>query len=118
MNRGYENSVFPRSKTQPYLVLVYSEWCVLCLHILPLWQRLVDDLIPIGINLATVNYEKEIELAQKLGGRRDQLPHVAFVIDSKILHYKEDQFSIVRVIGKLFIFILKHHTILLIWLGN
>lgn len=86
---------------------------MLCLHILPLWQRLVDDLIPIGINLATVNYEKEMELAQKIGGRRDQLPHVAFIIDSKILHYKEDQFSIVRVVGKLFKFILRHHILVI-----
>ena len=91
--------MYPRSKTQPYLVLIYSEWCVLCLHILPLWQRLVDDLVPIGITLSTVHYDKEMELAQKLGGRRDQLPHVAFIIDSKILHYKDDQFSIVKVIG-------------------
>lgn len=70
-----------------------------CLHISPLWQRLTDDLGPIGINLVTVHYDQETDLAQKLGGRRGELPHVVLVMDSKVIYYKENQFSIVKVIG-------------------
>ena len=39
----------------------------MCLHLLPMWQRLLEDLNPIGINLATVHYDQEMELANKLG---------------------------------------------------
>jgi DnaJ family protein C protein 16 len=40
----------------------------MCVHVLPMWQRLVEDLNPIGINLATVHFDQETELAHKLGG--------------------------------------------------
>lgn len=97
--RGYENLIFPQSSTQPYLVLVYSEWCLMCLHLLPMWKRLVDDLNPIGINLATVHYEQEIELAHKLGGRRGELPHIVLVMESQVSYFKEEEFSTAKVIG-------------------
>lgn len=87
------------SSKQPYLILVYSDWCMMCLHVLPLWQRLTEDLGPIGITLVTVHYDQELDLAQKLGGKRGSLPHIVFVIDSRITYYNEDQFSIVKVIG-------------------
>nr|CAG4646961.1 EOG090X049L [Megafenestra aurita]SVE92320.1 EOG090X049L [Megafenestra aurita] len=96
--RGYENLIFPQSSTQPYLVLVYSEWCLMCLHLLPMWKRLVDDLNPIGINLATVHYEQEIELAHKLGGRRGELPHIVLVMESQVSYFKEEEFSTAKVI--------------------
>nr|CAG4641606.1 EOG090X049L [Eurycercus lamellatus] len=96
--RGYENSILPQSQKQPYLIMVYSEWCMMCLHLLPLWQRLAEDLGPIGVTLATVHYDQETELAQKLGGRRGELPHVVLVIDSRVSYYKDEQFSIVKVI--------------------
>ena len=73
-----------------------------CLHLLPLWQRLVEELAPIGINLATVHYDQEMELAQKLGGRRGELPHVVLAVESRITYYKDDQFSIIKVIGNFF----------------
>lgn len=72
---------------------------MMCLHVLPLWQRLTEDLGPIGITLVTVHYDQELDLAQKLGGKRGSLPHIVFVIDSRITYYNEDQFSIVKVIG-------------------
>nr|CAG4650887.1 EOG090X049L [Simocephalus serrulatus]SVE94169.1 EOG090X049L [Simocephalus serrulatus] len=96
--RAYENLIFPQSLTQPYLVLVYSEWCLMCLHLLPMWQRLVDDLSPIGINLATVHFDQEVELAHKLGGRRGELPHVVLVMESRISYFKDDEFSTAKVI--------------------
>lgn len=74
---------------------------MMCLQLLPLWQRLVEELVPIGINLATVHYDQEMELAQKLGGRRGELPHVVLIVESKINYYKDEQFSIIKVIGKL-----------------
>nr|SVE76936.1 EOG090X049L [Daphnia lumholtzi]SVE77533.1 EOG090X049L [Daphnia lumholtzi] len=96
--RRYENLIFPQSHSQPYLILIYSEWCLMCIHVLPIWQRLVEDLNPIGINLATVHFDQEVELASKLGGRRGELPHVALVMDSRISHFTEDELSNSKVI--------------------
>nr|SVE75054.1 EOG090X049L [Daphnia dolichocephala] len=96
--RRYENQIFPQSQTQPYLIFIYSEWCLMCLHVLPMWQKLVEDLNPIGINLATVHFDQEVELAHKLGGRRGELPHIALVMESRILYYKHDEFSTSKVI--------------------
>jgi len=97
-SRAYENIISPQSQKQPYLMLIYSEWCMTCLQLLPLWQRLVEELMPIGINLATVHYDQETELAQKLGGRRGELPHVIMIIDSKVHYYRDEQFSVLKVI--------------------
>nr|SVE85425.1 EOG090X049L [Daphnia pulicaria] len=96
--RGYENLISPQSQNQPYLIFVYSEWCLMCVHVLPMWQRLVEDLNPIGINLATVHFDQETELAHKLGGKRGELPHIVLVMESRISCYKDDEFSTVKVI--------------------
>jgi hypothetical protein len=49
-----------------------------------MWQRLVEDLNPIGINLATVHFDQETELAHKLGGKRGELPNIVLVMESRI----------------------------------
>lgn len=99
LSRRYENLIFPQSQSQAYLILIYSEWCLMCLHVLPMWQQLVEDLTPIGINLATVHFDQEVELANKLGGRRGELPHIALVMDSRISYYNDDELSTSKVIG-------------------
>lgn len=71
----------------------------MCHQLIVIWQRLNEDLEPIGVNLATINHDNEIELATKLGGRRGELPHLILVMDSKIAHYKDEQFSVAKVIG-------------------
>nr|CAG4646174.1 EOG090X049L [Macrothrix elegans] len=96
--RAYENLVLPQSRKQPYLIQVYSDWCILCLQFLPIWQRLAEDLNPIGITLATVHYEQEMELAHKLGAKQAELPHIITVMDSKVSYFKDNQFSIAKVI--------------------
>ena len=73
---------------------------MMCLHVIPLWQRLVEELEPIGISLATVHYDQELELAQKLGGRRGELPHLVLVMDARVTYFNEDQFSVIKIIGK------------------
>nr|SVE73486.1 EOG090X049L [Daphnia atkinsoni] len=96
--RRYENLIFPQSQNQAYLILIYSEWCLMCLHVLPMWQRLVEDLTPIGINLATVHFDQEVQLAKKLGGRKGELPHIALVMDSRISYYNDNELSTSKVI--------------------
>lgn len=71
----------------------------MCHQLITIWQRLNEDLGPIGVGLATINYDSEIELANKLGGSRGELPHLVLVMDGKITQYKDEQFSVVKVIG-------------------
>lgn len=73
----------------------------MCLHVMPMWQHLVEDLHPIGINLVTVNYDREVNLAQKLGARRAELPHISLVMESRVSSYKGDEYNTVKIIGKL-----------------
>nr|CAG4649242.1 EOG090X049L [Scapholeberis mucronata]SVE93548.1 EOG090X049L [Scapholeberis mucronata] len=96
--RGYENNILPLSSRQPYLVFVYSDWCQLCLRLLPIWQQLFEDLMPIGINLVTVHYDQEAELAYKLGAKRGELPHISFVIDSRISVFNSEDLTNAKII--------------------
>lgn len=95
------NNILPQSDKQPYLILVYSEWCMPCVNVLPLWQRLVEEVEPVGVTMATVHYDQEPELAHKLGGRRGELPHIVLVLDSRVSYYNDDQLSVIKVIGTL-----------------
>nr|CAG4648169.1 EOG090X0BKI [Moina brachiata] len=96
--RNYEAVLLPNSHKQPYLLLVYSDWCIMCHQLIVLWQRLNEDLGPIGVGLSTINHDNEIELATRLGGRRGELPHLVLLMDGKVTHYKEEQFSVAKVI--------------------
>ncbi len=65
--------------------------CV-CSCVAHMWQQLVEDLNPIGINLASVHFDQETELAHKLGGKRGELPaHIVLVMESRISCYKDDE---------------------------
>lgn len=110
--RGYENSILPLSSRQPYLVFVYSEWCLLCLRLLPVWQQLFEDLMPIGINLVTVHYDQEAELAYKLGAKRGELPNISLVMDSRISVFKSEELTNAKIIGLLSILFIEFCAIL------
>ena len=98
--RGYENTVLPQSARQPYLLFVYSEWCLLCINLLPVWQQLVEDLTPIGVNLVTVHFDQETELAYKLGAKRGELPHIVLVMDSRTSVFNNDELTNAKMIGR------------------
>lgn len=108
--RNYEAVLLPNSHKQPYLLLVYSDWCIMCHQLIVLWQRLNEDLGPIGVGLSTINHNNEIELATRLGGRRGELPHLVLLMDGKVTHYKEEQFSVAKVIGNITCVFMKFHT--------
>lgn len=58
--------------------------------------RLVEELEPIGFGIATVHTEHEKDLARKVGAR--ELPHMILLLDGKVIHYKDPQFSAVKAI--------------------
>jgi DnaJ family protein C protein 16 len=92
----YYNKVFPHSVKQPTLIMFHSDWCFMCMRVEPIWARLVEELEPVGFNMATVHADHERELTRKVGTR--ELPHMVLIMDKKIVHYKDPQFSAIRAI--------------------
>lgn len=96
--RAFENMLTPKSSRIPYLILFYSDWCFACLHVEPVWRRVIEELEPIGVGIATVHAENEQMLSRRVGIH--SLPCLILLIDGKPYVYKESLFSVQKVVGK------------------
>ncbi|KAL2744675.1 dnaJ subfamily C member 16 isoform X2 [Vespula maculifrons] len=94
--RSFENVIVPKTFRTPYLILFYSDWCFACLQIEPTWRRLIDELEPLGVGLATAHAEKESALARRLG--MHTLPCLVITMDGRTSVYKESLFSVQKVV--------------------
>ncbi|RLU16233.1 hypothetical protein DMN91_011993 [Ooceraea biroi] len=86
----------PKTYRMPYLVLFYSDWCIACLQVEPTWRRLIDEIEPLGLGLATAHAEKESILARRLGIH--SLPCLVITVDGRTSVYKESLFSIQKIV--------------------
>lgn len=91
--KSYQNSIIPLSKKQPYLILFYSDWCIACAHIEPIWRRLDEELEPINFGMATVHAGREVELAKRIGVKT--VPYLVMLLDGHPYHYTEASLSLV-----------------------
>ena len=87
----YYSDILPQSTEKPYIILFFSDWCFTCLRIEPIWSKLTDELEPVGFGVITVHSGLERDLARKIGS--NELPHIALLMDGKVVHYKDPQFS-------------------------
>ncbi|XP_076249530.1 dnaJ homolog subfamily C member 16 l(3)80Fg [Calliopsis andreniformis] len=94
--RSFENVIIPKTYRTPYVILFYSDWCFACLQVEPTWRRLIDELEPLGLGLATAHAEKESALARKLGIH--SLPCLVITIDGRTSVYKESLFSVQKIV--------------------
>ncbi|XP_076663980.1 dnaJ homolog subfamily C member 16 l(3)80Fg isoform X2 [Andrena cerasifolii] len=94
--RSFENVIVPKTFHTPYVILFYSDWCFACLQVEPTWRRLIDELEPLGLGLATAHAEKESALARKLGIH--SLPCLVITIDGRTSVYKESLFSVQKIV--------------------
>ncbi|CAL7950285.1 unnamed protein product [Xylocopa violacea] len=94
--RSFENVILPKTFRTPYLILFYSDWCFACLQVEPTWRRLINELEPLGLGLATAHAEKESALARKLG--TPSLPCLVITIDGRTSVYKESLFSVQKIV--------------------
>ena len=69
----------------------------MCLQAEPTWRRLIDELEPLGLGLATAHAKKESTLARRLGIH--SLPCLVVIIDGRTSVYKESVFGIQKVVG-------------------
>ncbi|XP_015511328.2 dnaJ homolog subfamily C member 16 [Neodiprion lecontei] len=94
--RAFENGIVSKSYRNPQFILFYSDWCFACLQVEPTWRRLMDELEPLGVGLATAHAEKEPALARKLGIH--SLPCLTVTFDGRASVYKESLFSVQKVV--------------------
>ncbi|XP_012528124.1 dnaJ homolog subfamily C member 16 [Monomorium pharaonis] len=94
--RSFENVIVPKTYRIPYLILFYSDWCYMCLQVEPTWRRLIDELEPLGLGLATAHAKKESTLARRLGVH--SIPCLVVIVDGRTSIYKESLFSIQKVV--------------------
>uniref|UniRef100_A0A1B6DHU2 DnaJ homolog subfamily C member 16 n=1 Tax=Clastoptera arizonana TaxID=38151 RepID=A0A1B6DHU2_9HEMI len=94
--KAYENILVPKSLRTPYLLLFYSDWCFACLQVEPIWRRVMEELEPIGVGIATVHAENEPMLARRVSVH--SLPCLVIVTDGKPSVYKGNLFSVQKVV--------------------
>lgn len=93
--RAFENNLLPKSFTTPHLILFYSDWCFSCLKIEPIWRRVIEELEPIGVEIATVHSENEQSLAKRCGIA--SVPSLVLLIDGRTYVYKES-YSVQKIV--------------------
>ena len=93
---AYYNTILPESSVKPYLIMFFSDWCFTCMRLEPIWTKLTEELEPVGFGIVTVHAGRQRELTRKIGS--NELPHIALLLDGRIVHYKDPQFSALRVL--------------------
>ncbi len=93
-SHAYYNTIVPESFSKPYLILFFSDFCFTCLRIEPIWTKLTEELEPVGFGVITVHVGRERDLARKIGS--NEIPHMAILMDGKVAHYKDPQFSALK----------------------
>ncbi|XP_011300799.1 dnaJ homolog subfamily C member 16 isoform X2 [Fopius arisanus] len=94
--RMYEHMILPKSLRTPYLLFFYSEWCFTCIQIEPTWRRLIDELEPLGVTLATVHGEREPAFKRRIGIH--SIPCLALTMDGRTSIYKESLFNVPKIV--------------------
>ncbi|TGZ55485.1 hypothetical protein CRM22_010395 [Opisthorchis felineus] len=97
--RSYRLTHLPRTRSVPLLILGYSDFCIPCQRLRPLWSQLADELTPLGAAVAAVNLERD-------GGLRDELrvlhvPSVTIVVDGQINYCSQSGFAHGQIIDTL-----------------
>ncbi|CAH8585120.1 unnamed protein product [Dicrocoelium dendriticum] len=89
--RSYRLTHLPRSRSVPLLILGYSDFCIPCQRIWPLWSQLADELTAVGVSVAATNLERDGSLRDEL--RVFHVPSIVMVIDGRVSHYSRSVFT-------------------------
>jgi len=61
-----------------------------------LWQKIVNDLEPLGVGFATIHSQHESQLARKLGVQT--LPYILSLVEGQTRPYKESSISLSKIV--------------------
>lgn len=76
--------------------MFYADWCFSCIKASGAFKKIMDSLEPLGIIFATVNIGHEEKLFRRTGVH--SLPAIVLVIDGRNYVYKENSFSVQKVV--------------------
>ncbi|KAK0393538.1 hypothetical protein QR680_000263 [Steinernema hermaphroditum] len=82
----YMNSVFEKTYTQPFIILVYSSFSPLAFRQENVWKAAVEDLRPLGYGIGTVNAVYEGNLLDALRCHTNFA--LLVVVEGRVLHYR------------------------------
>ncbi|OON18974.1 DnaJ domain protein [Opisthorchis viverrini] len=97
--RSYRLTHLPRTRSVPLLILGYSDFCIPCQRLRPLWSQLADELTPLGAAVAAVNLERDGALRDEL--RVLHVPSITIVVDGQINYYSQSGFAHGQIIDTL-----------------
>lgn len=87
----FQNEYARESKTKPFLIFFYSDFCPSCKMIEGTWIKIVDELAKYHIGSFTINVHHEPQLAYDLGVQ--SIPYLACMIDGKVKSYHPSDLS-------------------------
>lgn len=103
-HKYFDQFVLPKSTSVPFIIIVYSNFCLKCSSLIPIIHKLQEILDPLGIRFSSVNAAYEPKL-MRLFGVRD-IPSILLSVDKKTYIYREPSFKGQKIIGDYRIFII------------
>jgi DnaJ homolog subfamily C member 16 len=94
----YETNVLIKSAKTPHILMFYSDWCFSCMKSAGAFKKLIDTLEPLGIVFGAINIGHENHLTRKIGIH--SLPCMSLVLDGHNYIYKDNIYSVQKVVGK------------------
>nr|XP_036229930.1 dnaJ homolog subfamily C member 16-like isoform X1 [Bactrocera oleae] len=93
--KNYEKKIVPNSKSTPYIVMFYNDWCFRCTRLISVFKRLIDALEPLGINFNAVNAAYEPVLVKKSGV--SSIPSLVIILDGHCYIYRENVYTLAKI---------------------
>ncbi|KAL5287390.1 dnajc16 family protein [Megaselia abdita] len=87
----FDQYVISKSKNNPYLIIIYSNFCFKCSTLVSVIKKLQGILDPLGIRFASINAAHEPQLMRKIGV--NSVPSLILVIDQNYYIYREPSFK-------------------------
>lgn len=92
----YEQTILEKSRSVPYILMFYNDWCFRCTRLVGAFKKLIDILEPLGVQFATVNAAHEQRLFRTAG--LNDLPSLVFVLNGHNYVYRESTISAQKVV--------------------
>ncbi|CAG7836807.1 unnamed protein product [Allacma fusca] len=95
--KSFETVALPKSFSIPQLLLFYGDYCPGCARAAATWRTITEELVPIGVDVATLHAERERAIARRMGV--SGVPAIILLIDGLPHILRESVISASRVVA-------------------